>query len=74
MADGSRYLQCDACDAVLDKRPPDDWKDGGTYRPGSEQELFDHAKSLGWSWAGDPREFRAKHYCPKHTGEKTSHA
>jgi hypothetical protein len=64
MADGSRYLKCDGCGAVLDRRPLDDWKDGGTYRYGRERELFSRAKELGWTWPST----QDRHYCPKCSG------
>lgn len=49
MADGSRYLKCEKCDIVLDRRVKDDWKDGGTFRYGSEPELRTLALLLGWT-------------------------
>ena len=69
MADGGRYLKCDICGAVLDRRPVDDWKGNGTFRYGYESELVDLAKQLGWQWDGDPLAFGTKHYCMKHFGK-----
>lgn len=60
MADGSRYLECDVCGAVYDRRPNEDFKDGGAYLPGSERELFRDAIAAGWRVDGD------KHYCARH--------
>jgi hypothetical protein len=60
MPDGSRYLQCECCDAVFDRRPDTDFKTGGAYRYGSEHELRRDATAAGWRIDGD------KHYCPRH--------
>ena len=68
MADGSRYLKCDMCDAVFDKRPCGDLTDGGTYRwNGHWPDIFRDAKAVGWTWDGNPTEIYTKHFCPKHT-------
>lgn len=53
MADGSHYIKCDRCSAVLDRRPKDDWRDGGTFRVGLEPELRAYAASLGWTRLDD---------------------
>jgi len=60
MADGSRYLKCEKCGSVLDRRPKDDWTDGGTYRYGAEAELREYAASLGWT-----RPTKETDLCPK---------
>ena len=60
MADGSRYLKCEFCEAVFDRRLPGDWVDGGAYRHGSEQQLLRDAVGYGWRVDGD------KHYCSLH--------
>jgi hypothetical protein len=49
MADGSRYLKCDQCGAVLDRRADGDHKTGGAFRYGAEHELRALSTSLGWT-------------------------
>lgn len=66
MADGSHYLCCDVCGDTLDRRPKEDWKDGGTYRQGSARELIERTAALGWTWNGDPFGHQTEHFCPKH--------
>jgi ssDNA-binding Zn-finger/Zn-ribbon topoisomerase 1 len=60
----SRYLKCNDCGAVLDRRQIDDWAGGGTYPYGSERELFAHANAIGWKIINRDE----THYCPKCAG------
>jgi hypothetical protein len=63
----SKYLKCDRCEAVIDRRPKDDF--GGTYRKtqsrgtfavGEGDQLLSYARSLGWSIHENV------HLCPLH--------
>lgn len=65
MADGSRFLKCDQCGAVLDRRAAGDYKDGGAFRYGSEHELKAYASSLGWT---EPKP--NYHLCPAHPDQQ----
>lgn len=63
----SKYLKCDECGDVLDRRPADDFGGNrsnsearGVFDAGEVQQLLDYAKCLGWTVTGD------KHFCPKH--------
>jgi hypothetical protein len=67
MADGSKYLRCDECGDVLDRRAKDDFGGSrrntdarGTFAIGEHEELLEYAKSLGWTIEDD------RHVCPKH--------
>lgn len=67
MADGSKYLRCDECGAVLDRRPLGDFggnrrntRAQGVFSQGEERELLAYAESLGWVIAD------GKHICPSH--------
>lgn len=70
----SKYLKCDECSAVIDRRAIDDFGgdyarlrlDGqqspahGTFAPGEWPELLKYAASLGWQIHEN------LHLCPKH--------
>lgn len=60
----SKYLECDECGAVLDRRAADDYRGGypgGTFSRNEVGQLFEYAKSLGWTISDE------RHVCPKHT-------
>jgi hypothetical protein len=65
MADGSHYLKCDICGAVVDRRPVGDYagKRPGVFAIGEHDQLLAYAKSLGWVIDGD------RHICPIHADE-----
>jgi hypothetical protein len=67
----SKYLKCDVCGEVLDRRPKDDFggvnrgtKGQGTFAPGEWPELLRYAVSLGWFVSDDTH--NGRHICPKH--------
>jgi hypothetical protein len=67
----SKYLRCDECGDVLDRRAKDDFggsnrntEGRGTFAPGEWPKLLEYAKSLGWTIIGDGNDGR--HICPKH--------
>jgi hypothetical protein len=69
----SKYLKCDECGDVLDRRAKDDFgganrntEGRGTFAPGEWPQLLAYAKSLGWTVIGDGHDGR--HICPKHAG------
>jgi hypothetical protein len=55
----SKYLQCDKCDAVIDKRD-----DGSTYHWSEWSELLEDAKAKGWSVTHNPHD-NIPHLCPE---------
>lgn len=60
----SIYLQCDGCDAVVDRRLKGDDRNGGTFHPLDRTGLKELAVSLGWSVA-DPAAIASDiDYCP----------
>lgn len=63
----SKYLKCDECGDVLDRRPKDDFgnQGRGTFALGEWPQLLDYAKSIGWTIVGDGHDGR--HTCPKHS-------
>lgn len=68
----SKYLKCDICGDVLDRRAKDDFggynrntAGRGTFAPGEWPQLLAYAKSLGWVISGDGNDGR--HLCPKHS-------
>lgn len=67
----SKYLKCDECGAVIDRRAKDDFGGGyrktesrGTFAVGEAHELLAYAKTLGWRVEGE------KHICPRHAVSK----
>jgi hypothetical protein len=67
----SKYLKCDGCGDILDRRPEDDFGGSnrnttgrGTFASGEWHQLLAYAKSLGWTIIGD--EHDGRHFCPKH--------
>ena len=67
----SKYLKCDVCGDVLDRRAEDDFGGAnrntagrGTFAPGEWPQLLAYAKSLGWTISGDGH--AGQHVCPKH--------
>ena len=62
----SKYLKCDNCDNVIDRRAKNDFGGRyantlarGTFEPYNEvNELLEYAKCLGWKISD-------KHLCPK---------
>lgn len=67
----SKYLKCDECGDVLDRRATDDF--GGSYRntasrgtfsPGEWPDLLRYARSLGWYISSSSHD--GTHLCPKH--------
>lgn len=66
-----KFLQCDECSAVIDRRAKDDF--GGQYRdtvargtfaPSEWPELLAYARSLGWYISDDTH--NGRHVCPAH--------
>lgn len=69
----SKYLKCDKCDAVIDRRAKNDFGGGyrktesrGTFAVGEDDQLLDYAKSLGWNIADTAAGLRTSHLCPDH--------
>ena len=67
----SKYLKCDVCGDVLDRRAKDDFggsnrntEGRGTFAPGEWPKLLEYAQSLGWTIIGDGHD--GQHFCPKH--------
>ena len=64
----SKYLKCDKCEAVIDRRAKNDYggryastQAKGTFEPYNEtHELLNYAKNLGWKISRD------NHICPNH--------
>src|ERR1700684_4217537 len=65
----SKYLQCDRCGSVLDRRPLDDHQGDGTYGYSQIGELETRAKSEGWQVANHIPGVDSVDYCPKCTPE-----
>lgn len=73
----SKYLKCDECGDVIDRRAKDDYEGSnrntvgrGTFAPGEWLQLLEYAKSLGWSISGYT--YEGKHVCPKHGAESAT--
>lgn len=60
----SIYLQCDGCDAVVDRRLKGDDRNGGTFHPLDRTGLKELAVSLGWSVADHAGIASEIDYCP----------
>lgn len=61
----SKYLKCDVCGDVLDRRAKDDFgnQGRGTFATGEWPQLLEYAKSIGWTILSDGHDGR--HVCPK---------
>ena len=44
----SKYLRCDGCGDVIDRRPPPDMHNGGTYHWSMSKQLKADAREQGW--------------------------
>lgn len=67
----SKYLKCDSCENVIDRRAKDDFEgrnrntEGrGTFALNEGRELLDYARSLGWRVSDE-----GPHSCPKCAGQ-----
>jgi hypothetical protein len=67
----SRYLKCDGCGAVIDRRPAPNTENGGTYHWSQTDQLKRDAQSQGWTIGVGGVGFpyyptkEGKDYCPR---------